>query len=260
VVEIGLKEAREATGEKMSMSKRTVRLGLLLATAMGATCWIKCAGPADQFQGYTMSYSRVREIGVSSVHYNEVEGALPFGFRAKASGKPLLSWRVSLLPFVEAINLFEDFRLDEAWDGPHNRMLVDREPECFRPPFEAKPVTHLCVFSGPGTAFEHDHIPLTKTSFPNGLSEALLVVEATEETIWTNPANLVYSPDRPLPPLGGLFEKPVTCLGIDAGRRRGFNAAFADGSARFLDGGTSEVILRAMISPRRPGHSETHGR
>jgi hypothetical protein len=115
-------------------------------------------------------------------------------------------------------------------------------------------ITHYQVFSGPGTPFEHQQISLTDDEFPNGPSNAILIVEATEGIIWTNPANLTYSPDSPLPPLGGLFEKPQTFAGVEIRRVAGFHASFADGSVRFLDANTSENILRTMISPRIQGN------
>jgi prepilin-type processing-associated H-X9-DG protein len=52
---------------------------------------------------------------------------------------------------------------------------------------------------------------------------------------WTRPDDLPYAPDQPLPKLGGLFPN-------------GFNAAFADGSVRFINRDTDEAVLRALIT------------
>ena len=38
-------------------------------------------------------------------------------------GKPFLSWRVALLPYLEQIPLYNKFKLDEPWDSPHNKAL-----------------------------------------------------------------------------------------------------------------------------------------
>ncbi|HEY7423501.1 MAG TPA: sigma-70 family RNA polymerase sigma factor [Gemmataceae bacterium] len=40
-------------------------------------------------------------------------------------GKALLSWRVALLPYLDQNNLYKLFHLDEPWDSPHNRKLLD---------------------------------------------------------------------------------------------------------------------------------------
>src|SRR5207253_5726964 len=46
-------------------------------------------------------------------------------------GKPLLSWRVALLPYLEQDNLYKQFKLDEPWDSEHNKKLIARMPKVF---------------------------------------------------------------------------------------------------------------------------------
>lgn len=50
-----------------------------------------------------------------------------------ADGKPLLSWRVAILPFLgdEGKQLFDEFRLDEPWDSDHNKALIPRMPAVY---------------------------------------------------------------------------------------------------------------------------------
>src|SRR5262249_25696015 len=36
-------------------------------------------------------------------------------------GKPLLSWRVLILPYIEHDDLYKQFHLDEPWDSAHNK-------------------------------------------------------------------------------------------------------------------------------------------
>ena len=47
------------------------------------------------------------------------------------SGRELLSWRVFLLPYLGEEALYKQFRLNEPWDSPHNRTLVDKMPAVF---------------------------------------------------------------------------------------------------------------------------------
>ena len=82
-------------------------------------------------------------------------------------GRPLHSWRVLLLPFIEQDELFKQFRLDEPWDSAHNLALLPRMPKTYAPPGrKASKVpphhTALHVFVGPGTPFEErrDATPL----------------------------------------------------------------------------------------------------
>jgi hypothetical protein len=57
-------------------------------------------------------------------------GRLPAAAIRKG-GKPLLSWRVAILPWLEQNALYERFRLDEPWDGPHNKALLEEMPRVY---------------------------------------------------------------------------------------------------------------------------------
>src|SRR5262245_18711959 len=47
--------------------------------------------------------------------------------------KPLLSWRVAILPYIEQQALYKDFKLDEPWDSPLNKKLIPKMPKIFAP-------------------------------------------------------------------------------------------------------------------------------
>lgn len=64
---------------------------------------------------------------------------------------------------------------------------------------------------------------------------------------WTEPADLVYAPDKPLPELGGLFQKPIHLWCYEIARRDGFNACFGDGNVRFIRNDADERTLRCLI-------------
>jgi len=153
-------------------------------------------------------------------------------------GSPLLSWRVSLLQYIEQQDLFAQFRLDEPWDSPHNIRLLPRMPKLYAPFDGSSPpqpyTTFYQVFVGKGTAFEGPDGVRLPGDFPNGTSDTFLIVEAGEAVPWTKPVDLLYVPDQPLPKLGGIFKD-------------GFRAALADGSIRSIGKETSENTIRAAI-------------
>ena len=37
-----------------------------------------------------------------------------------------------LLPYLDQKSLYDEFRLNEPWDSPHNRQLLDRIPGTYR--------------------------------------------------------------------------------------------------------------------------------
>jgi hypothetical protein len=155
-------------------------------------------------------------------------------------GKPLYSWRVLILPYIEQGALYKEFRLDEPWDSPHNIALLPRMPSSYTPPrykTALVPPHHtIChVFVGKGTPFDGPKGRTLRSDFPDGRSNTLLLVEAGEPVPWTKPEDIPFDPDGPLPPLRGLF-------------RDGFRACTADGARRFIRYDTPEASLRAAIT------------
>jgi hypothetical protein len=172
--------------------------------------------------------------------YQDKHGRLPPAVVYGSDGQPLLSWRVLILPFIGQEELFEQFKLDEPWDSPHNIQLLPKMPFVFEPPpkvARGMPPHHtiLHVFTGKGTAFEGKKGLSLKHDFPDGTSHTLLIIEAGPPVPWTKPENLVYTPDGPLPKLRATF-------------RGQFRVALADGSAIHLSPKISEKTLRAMIT------------
>ena len=53
--------------------------------------------------------------------------------------KPLLSWRVALLPYLGKEKLYNEFRLDEPWDSKHNKRAAMRVPACYRTQLKCLP-------------------------------------------------------------------------------------------------------------------------
>ena len=142
---------------------------------------------------------------------------------AKAK-KPLLSWRVHLLPSLEEEQLYKQFKLDEAWDGDTNKKLVEKMPTVFAPiRVKAKPgETFYRGFTGAGTVFEAG-ARYGIAQIPDGTSNTVGVVEAGEPCVWTKPDDLMFDEKKPLPKLGGLFDGD-------------FHVALMDGSVQSVNG------------------------
>ncbi len=59
---------------------------------------------------------------------------LPPVANLSADNKPLLSWRVHLLPYLDEEELYKKFHLDEAWDSLHHLTFVPLLQGCYRIP------------------------------------------------------------------------------------------------------------------------------
>jgi prepilin-type processing-associated H-X9-DG protein len=188
----------------------------------------------------TQSQHNLKIIGLAMHSYHDVNNNFPATaiYSKDGQDRPLLSWRVALLPYIERNALYKQFKLDEPWDSPHNIQLLSYMPAEYASLYSEVPPghTHYLVFTGPKTPFDSPRgRPLRE--FPDGTPKTILVVEADDTVPWTKPADLEVAPERPLPRLGGLLGN-------------GFNALFADGSVRFLDSRrVSEPTLRLLIDP-----------
>jgi prepilin-type processing-associated H-X9-DG protein len=192
------------------------------------------------------SQNALKEIGLAIHNDYDSRGKLVGPIR-DGNGKPLLSWRVAILPYLECDNLYRQFHLDEPWDSPYNLTLLDQMPSQFRSVVHAPPRpfwTFTRLVTGPGTAFERDGL-----KFPDiegGVSQTIFVLEAGEAVPWTKPEEWEYDPAMPLPTVGGVFDQNGW-FARRRGQHDGTNVLFGDGRVQFLPRSIPEATWRALI-------------
>jgi hypothetical protein len=185
--------------------------------------------------GRAQSANNLKQIVLAMHNYHSTYNNLPPAAIFGKDGKPLLSWRVIILPYIEQDDLYKQFHLDEPWDSDHNKKLLAQMPPVYAAPGRKGATdTHYQVFVGKGAAFEGKN-GLPFASFTDGTSNTILVVEAAHAAPWTRPEDLPFDPAKPLPKLGGLFPG-------------GFHAALADGSVRFVSDKITPQTLRSAIT------------
>src|SRR5262249_33469945 len=139
-----------------------------------------------------------KQIGLAFHNYNDVYGKLPPAAIHDKNGKPLLSWRVAILPFIEQDNLYKQFHLDEPWDSPHNLKLIQTMPRTYALPNDktkhALPSTYYVGLVGNHAAFEMQGGLSIPASFPDGTSNTIWVVEGATPVPWTKPEDINYDP------------------------------------------------------------------
>jgi len=228
-------------------------LGCLAASPVVITQWLD---PPEGVRGVAArihSSNNLKQIGVAIHNYNGSFQSLPPAITFTPDGKPLLSWRVIILPYIEEDALYREFHLSEPWNSPHNVRLLERIPGVYRSPYlpsEAIPtVTHYRVFLGQDTPFGASR-PMAGQMFrvigngfgPGGMApfgifgvdrklvdpdrdflETLMVVEAKEAVPWTKPDELELEDID-------LNELP-RYLGVS---KKGFNCVNTDGSTHFV--------------------------
>lgn len=143
---------------------------------------------------------KLEQIAAAMLAYAKIEGKFP------PRGLNKLSWRVYLLPQLGHEQLFNQFRLNEAWDSPHNLALVENMPEVYRMPGRGGTKTNFFAASGPATLFSHPARSKPLRALGENAADTLMLIEANEEAAapWTEPADYVRDRKNPVAGLGGL--------------------------------------------------------
>ncbi len=240
------------------MSRRKRFVLIVTCVLLGASCLLPCVQRIRDGEGWYWSSQRLHAIGIALHNYHRDHGTLPPAVVKDEAGRPLYSWRVLLLPYLEDIRIVKQFHLDEPWDSPHNRTLADQTPPWYVTGHSMDPpgTTRYQAFVGPGTAFER--AGLTWADFPDGLGNTILIAEARTPVVWSQPVDMKYAPEQPLPLLETGWTKPAEFLGCQIGRKpAGILVLMADGSTRMLPSDTNAMTLRALIT--RNGGEKVHG-
>jgi RNA polymerase sigma factor (sigma-70 family) len=113
-------------------------------------------GAPDNRALESLSRNNLKQIALAFHNYHDVHGYFPANV-LDADGRPLLSWRVLLLPYLQEDKLFKQFKLDEPWDSAHNKPLLAQMPAVFRVeghPAQGPITTFYQGFHGKGAIFD----------------------------------------------------------------------------------------------------------
>jgi hypothetical protein len=230
---------------------------VLTVLAVVGICVLGCAGigifgigrlsvpgisAARQAAQRSQSQNNLKQIGLALHNYYDAFKSLPPAYIADENGRPMHSWRVLILPFLEEQNLYQQYRFDEPWDGPNNSLLASRIPMVYQPvndPAAVPGTTHYLAIVGPRTVFPG----ATPTQFQNitdGLSNTIAIAEATKAVNWMEPTDLDYA----------LMTFRVNDPGgndIGSTSPGGANVMMMDGAVRFLPETIDPVTIQHLL-------------
>jgi hypothetical protein len=198
-------------------------------------------------RGLTSPDRNMKQILGAMQMYCGGTGAFPAHAIYSKDGKPLLSWRVALLPYIEQGQLYKEFHLDEPWDSDHNKKLIARMPKLYRSQKikdERVGLTTYLVPINKEFVFTGTNKGLTFTDIQDGSSNTAILLDVADETgvIWTKPDDLVVDQKNPWKGLLGHYPNDiVVCMADGSVRRINKKATAANLWALFTRAG-GEVI------------------
>ncbi|HSG71636.1 MAG TPA: DUF1559 domain-containing protein [Planctomycetaceae bacterium] len=140
---------------------------------------------------------RLNQMLLAFHNYHDHFGSFPPAYFADAEGKPMHSWRVLILPFLEEGDVYEQYDFNEPWNGPNNSKLADQiNLHLFHCPSKPDPpgsaLTDYVLVVGAETAFPGSK-STTFDDFRDGLENSILLVEIANSDIhWMEPRDLNF--------------------------------------------------------------------
>jgi len=199
--------------------------------------------------------NNLKQIGLALLNYHHDHGCFPPAYIPDASGKPMHSWRVLLLPYLEQQALYDQYDFDEPWDGPNNSTLTATGPPNYFCPSDPNPyqmgATNYLAVVGPTAAWAGAK-PRRLDDFADGPHATLLVVEVANSGInWMEPRDLSF--DRARARVNRKSPGGISSPHVRPGRYfyhdyTGANVLCADGSIRFLTDDVPPAVLERLLT------------
>jgi hypothetical protein len=236
VLKAGLKALAGAKFDAKG-AEATARVVLPLDGLPLAAAYAAAVKRAETAAAVAQSSNNLKQIGLAMHNYHDANGNMPPAAVCDKKGKPQLSWRVLILPYIEQEALYKKFKLDEPWDSENNKKLLDQMPKVYMIPGQkaAANETHYRVFAGNGAAFEWVK-GVRLIDYTDGTSNTIMVATAATAVPWTKPDELEFDPDQ----------DPTKLLGLVVNGRWQF--AMGDGSVRSLNKFPPKDTMKALVT------------
>jgi Protein of unknown function (DUF1559) len=171
----------------------------------------------------SVSMNNLKHIGLAIHNHAATYGDRLPGNILDKEGKPLLSWRVAILPYIEQQELYRQFKLDQPWDSEHNKKLIAQMPKIYRSPKQSPELKDRTTYLAPlGNGLMWDDPKGQRfATITDGLSHTIMIVETDDDraVVWTKPDDIVIDMKEPAKGLLGHY--------VD-----GFIVLMGDGSVR----------------------------
>ncbi len=234
------------TGEKQATSKsgwgrrQWIIGGLLFLAVVMIGMLLPAVRNVREPARRTACSNNVRQLGLALLNYESEHGRFPPAYTVDENGRPLHSWRTLILPYAEAITVYDSIDFSKPWDDPVNRKAYETELELFRCASSSVPngfTTYLALVTPNSCLRPAESCALA--DIKDGTSNTLTIIEVPESSSvhWMSPSDADEELFLRIGEPGFLSPHPG-----------GFNAVRGDGSMKFLRNSTSADVRQALVS------------
>jgi hypothetical protein len=188
-------------------------------------------GKAKAAAGKSQSNNNMKQIILALHNYHDTQMSFPPAYVTDANGKPLYSWRVLILPYMERGDLYDQFDKTKSWDDPANAAISEMMIEEFRSPSDPNVsesgASYFCLV-GANTMLPPDK-GRKIAEVRDGLSNTIILLELKDVPgSWAAPIDPHIDQVQPVVGDGANQLHPAQGDGILVG--------LADGSVRYVAG------------------------
>lgn len=226
--------------------------GLVICGGIMAALLLPAIQAAREAARRAQCINNMKQISIAIQNYHGVYKSFPPAYVADENGKPMHSWRVLILPFLEGETIYEQYDFDQPWDSPHNLALAEMMPQVFRCPSSMSGVvaeTNYMAVTGPDTLFP-DGKTRSDRDITDGLSNTIMLVEVAGSGVhWTEPIDVdIAALTQGMRDAQENLLADADTVYASSEHPGVVNVAFADCHVEAMDSSTSPVLLKEMAT------------
>ena len=224
--------------ERKGVTRTGVVVGILLVSLVGALL-LPAVQQSREAARRTQCKNNLKVIGLAVANYLDVFHSFPPAFTIDVNGGRLHSWRLHLIPYLEAIP-YSNSQVWEPVTSERNSQFYGYSLLAFACPSDRDRVrceTNYMVVQGEACVFQGTHSRALK-EIEDGGSNTLLVSEVIETGVhWMHPIDLPFDDFTGFGHAGGFRSKHTG----------GIQAVMADGSVRWFNVTIDPIVQRALL-------------
>ncbi len=173
--------------------------------------------------------------------YRKQHGDFPTASTTDGDGKPLLSWRLVLLPYLERNDIYRRIDHSKPWNHAVNQILTATRISFYQCPSDPSelPTTNYFAVVDQRTIWHRDQTERPKAMTDNP-SQTIMLVEAYGRGIpWAAPEDLTFDDAVKL-----LTDAPL----VNEGHARGRHVVFANGTVGFVGKPLTRATAEALLT------------